>query len=135
MGWEVPPGARPPCPWRCSRWEREARSDQGTEMILGWKQQLPWPELARWLWELLGSSRTPCHPESCLARPSGPESGADGIIAALWEKCGVPAGAGSAATHKVTELLIKPGPAGVCGTRERDLGRQQAELCRTGGLG
>lgn len=78
-------------------------------MILAWKQQLPWPELARWLWELLGSSHTPWHPESCLVHLSRPESGADRIIAALWGKCGAPAGAGTAAAHKVTELLRKPG--------------------------
>lgn len=74
-------------------------------MILAWKQQLPWPELAH----------TPWHPESCLAHPSRPESGADRIIAALWGKCGAPAGAGTAAARKVTELLMKPGPAKVPG--------------------
>lgn len=41
-----------------------------------------------------------------------------GFFAALWEERVVPAGTGTAATHKVTELLIEPGPASECGAQE-----------------
>lgn len=88
----------------------------------GWKQQLPWPQLALGLWELLGSSCTPWHLESCLAHPSRPQLGADGIIAALWEKKWSSSRLRAVATLKVTELLIKAGLAEVCGTWEEGPG-------------